>query len=197
MRKKMITGFIVLAFACWSLLLMSSCATQEAQVSDVMEPATPEEAEKVMEAEEAEIEDTATDAAEEARRQARLKELEAAQRMADEVRKFESESIYFDFDKSHLKPEAKDVLRKKADWLSNNASYSVRIEGHCDERGTNEYNLALGERRAHSAKKFLMALGISDDRISTISYGEERPAVLGHNEEAWEKNRRDELKLVE
>ena len=197
MRKKMITGFMVLAFACWSLLLMSSCATQEAQVSDVMEPATPEEAEKVMEAEEAEMEEAATDAAEEARRQARLKELEAAQRIADEVRQFESENIYFDFDRSHLKPEAKDVLRKKADWLNNNASYSVRIEGHCDERGTNEYNLALGERRAHSAKKFLMALGISDERISTISYGEERPAVLGHNEEAWEKNRRDELKLVE
>ena len=115
MRKKMITGFMVLAFACWSLLLMSSCATQEAQVSDVMEPATPEEAEKVMEAEEAEMEEAATDAAEEARRQARLKELEASQRLADEVRKFESQHIYFDFDKSHLKPEAKDVLRKKAD----------------------------------------------------------------------------------
>ena len=194
----MITGFIVLAFACWSLLLMSSCATQEAQVSDVMEPTAPEmEAEDVQEAGEAEMEDAATDAAEEASRQARLRELEGAQRMADEVRKFESENIYFDFDKSHLKSEAKDVLRKKADWLGNNPSYSVRIEGHCDERGTNEYNLALGERRAHSAKKFLLALGISDDRISTISYGEERPAVLGHNEEAWEKNRRGELKLVE
>jgi peptidoglycan-associated lipoprotein len=196
MRKKMIAGFIVLVFGFGSLLLMSSCATQEAQVPEAIEPSTTEiEPKAVLEEETATMEDAEAKAAEEARR-ARLQELEEAKRLANEVRKFESESIYFDFDKSVLKPEAKAVLRKKADWLGNNTSYSVRVEGNCDERGTNEYNLALGERRAHSAKKFLMALGISGERISTISYGEERPAVLGHNEEAWAKNRRDELKLI-
>ncbi|MFP3929181.1 MAG: OmpA family protein, partial [Desulfobacteraceae bacterium] len=71
----------------------------------------------------------------------------------------------------------------------------VRIEGHCDERGTNEYNLALGERRANAAKKYLISLGVSEDRVRTISYGEERPADPRHNEEAWAKNRRDEFKL--
>ncbi len=81
------------------------------------------------------------------------------------MRAFESESIYFDFDKSDLKPEAQATLKKKADWLRRNPGYSLRIEGNCDDRGTNEYNLALGERRAASAKKFLTALGIAEDRI--------------------------------
>jgi peptidoglycan-associated lipoprotein len=196
MRKKMIAGFIVLAFGFGSLLLMASCATQEAQVPEAMEPSTTEMEQKAVPEEEgATMEAAEAKAAEEARR-ARLQELEESKKMADEVRKFESENIYFDFDKSVLKPEAKVVLKKKGDWLGKNPSYSIRVEGNCDERGTNEYNLALGERRAHSAKKFLMALGISGDRISTISYGEERPAVLGHNEEAWAKNRRDEFKLI-
>jgi peptidoglycan-associated lipoprotein len=196
MRKKMIAGFIVLAFGFGSLLFMASCATQEAQVPEAMEPSTTEMEQKAVPEEEgATMEAAEAKAAEEARR-ARLQELEESKRMADEVRKFESENIYFDFDKSVLKPEAKAVLKKKGDWLGKNPSYSIRVEGNCDERGTNEYNLALGERRAHSAKKFLMALGISGDRISTISYGEERPAVLGHNEEAWAKNRRDEFKLI-
>ena len=77
-----------------------------------------------------------------------------------------------------------------------NPRYSVRIEGHCDERGTNEYNIALGERRANAAWKFMNALGISGNRLTTISYGEERPADPGHNENAWSKNRRDEFKLI-
>jgi len=132
----------------------------------------------------------------EAERQARLRELAAKQKLLDEIREFENEKIYFDFDKSDLKPEARAVLRKKADWLLKHPEYSVRIEGNCDERGTNEYNLALGQRRADSAKKFLVALGVDEARISTISYGEERPADPRHCEEAWAKNRRDEFKLI-
>ncbi|NIR17957.1 MAG: peptidoglycan-associated lipoprotein Pal, partial [Desulfobacterales bacterium] len=97
---------------------------------------------------------------------------------------------------SELKPEARAILVKKAEWLRNNQEFSVRIEGHCDERGTNEYNLALGERRANAAWKFLNALGISGSRMTTISYGEERPADTGHNETAWSQNRRDEFKLI-
>lgn len=80
--------------------------------------------------------------------------------------------------------------------MSKNADANIRIEGHCDERGTSEYNLALGDRRANSAKKYLVDLGISAERLSTISYGEEKPADPGHNEAAWAKNRRDEIKRM-
>ena len=103
--------------------------------------------------------------------------------------------IYFDFDKSVLRPEAKAILRKKAEWLIANNKFSIVIEGHCDERGTNEYNLALGERRAVEAKNFIVSMGVSIDRVSTISYGEEKPADSGHNEKAWAKNRRDDFRV--
>lgn len=101
------------------------------------------------------------------------------------------EDLYFDFDKSTLTPAAQDNLLRKAEWLRENPSATVTIEGHCDERGTNEYNLALGDRRAESAKAFLIDLGINPSRLATISYGEERPVDPRHNEEAWAKNRRD------
>jgi peptidoglycan-associated lipoprotein len=101
------------------------------------------------------------------------------------------EDIYFDFDKSSLTPVAQDNLLRKAEWLRKNPDATITIEGNCDERGTNEYNLALGDRRAESAKAFLVDLGINPARISTISYGEERPVDPQHNEEAWAKNRRD------
>jgi peptidoglycan-associated lipoprotein len=101
------------------------------------------------------------------------------------------EDIYFEFDKSTLTPAAQDSLLKKAAWLRENPDATVTIEGHCDERGTNEYNLALGDRRAESAKAFLIDLGIDSARLTTISYGEERPVDPRHVEEAWAKNRRD------
>jgi peptidoglycan-associated lipoprotein len=100
------------------------------------------------------------------------------------------EDIYFDFDKSTLKPAAQDNLMKKAAWLRANPNATVTIEGHCDERGTNEYNLALGDRRADSAKAFLVDLGIAASRLTTVSYGEERPVCNQQNEECWSKNRR-------
>lgn len=100
------------------------------------------------------------------------------------------EDIYFEFDKSTLTPQAKKSLVKKAEWLRANRDVKVIIEGHCDERGTNEYNLALGDRRAASTKTFLVDLGIAPSRLTIISYGEERPLISGHNEEAWAKNRR-------
>lgn len=101
------------------------------------------------------------------------------------------EDIYFEFDKSTLTPAAQDNLLRKAEWLRANPDSTITIEGNCDERGTNEYNLALGDRRAESAKSFLVDLGIDAARITTISYGEERPVDPRHNEEAWAKNRRD------
>jgi peptidoglycan-associated lipoprotein len=100
------------------------------------------------------------------------------------------EDIFFDFDKSTLSPAAQDNLMRKAAWLRDNPDATVTIEGHCDERGTNEYNLALGDRRADSAKAFLVDLGISSSRLTTISYGEERPLCMQQNEECWAKNRR-------
>ncbi len=101
------------------------------------------------------------------------------------------EDIYFEFDKSTLTPAAQDNLMQKAEWLRENPDAMVTIEGHCDDRGTNEYNLALGDRRAESAKAFLVDLGIDASRLTTISYGEERPVDPRQNEEAWAKNRRD------
>jgi peptidoglycan-associated lipoprotein len=98
--------------------------------------------------------------------------------------------VFFDFDKYNLKPDARAILEKQAAWMKQFASVTVSIEGHCDERGTREYNLALGERRANSVKDFLIALGISPSRVKTISYGKERPVALGSDEQAWTQNRR-------
>jgi peptidoglycan-associated lipoprotein len=115
------------------------------------------------------------------------------ERLAAQV---EAESIYFDFDRSFIRPEYRAILGKKFEFLKQFPEYNIRIEGNCDERGTNEYNLALGDRRSHSSKNYLISLGISPDRIETISYGEERPLAMGHNEEAWAQNRRDDFLLM-
>jgi peptidoglycan-associated lipoprotein len=98
--------------------------------------------------------------------------------------------IHFDFDKYDIRPEDAAILKENAALLKKFSNVKVQIEGHCDERGTVEYNLALGERRANKTKDYLVSLGISADRISAISYGKERPLDPGHNEEAWAKNRR-------
>ena len=98
--------------------------------------------------------------------------------------------IYFDFDKFSLKDEARTILKQHAEWLNKNKDVMITVEGHCDERGTAEYNLALGERRANAAAKFLIDLGVDEKRIKTISYGEEMPLDPGHSEAAWAKNRR-------
>ena len=97
--------------------------------------------------------------------------------------------VFFAFDRSDITPEAQQILSRQADWLRRYPNVTVTIEGHCDERGTREYNLALGERRAQAAKNVLVASGIPASRISTISYGKERPTVVGSNEEAWAQNR--------
>jgi peptidoglycan-associated lipoprotein len=98
--------------------------------------------------------------------------------------------VFFAFDRADISPEARQILARQADWLRRYPNVTVTIEGHCDERGTREYNLALGERRAQAAKNVLVASGISASRISTISYGKERPAVVGSAEESYAQNRR-------
>ena len=170
------------------LLFTAGCAKKAVQADAAVSQATGQ--------------DQAALEAERARRAAEAARLAAeaeARRLADEARQremtqardeFLNENVHFEFDRSDLTPEAVAVLKKKAAWLSYNPAVTVMIEGHCDERGTNEYNLALGERRAQSAKNFLVNMGLAASRLSTISYGEERPLALGQNEEAWAKNRR-------
>lgn len=101
--------------------------------------------------------------------------------------------IYFDFDKSDIRAEFADVLRAHARYLAGNPGVFVRLEGHADERGSREYNIGLGERRAQAVRRVLLLQGSTANQISTVSYGEERPAVLGSNEEAWARNRRVEI----
>ena len=109
---------------------------------------------------------------------------------------FQNQDIYFDFDKYDLRTDARATLDRKASFLNQNSSVRVQIEGHTDERGTAEYNLALGERRANAAKQYLTTAGISAGRLSTISYGEERPLDPAQNEAAWAKNRRDHFVIT-
>jgi peptidoglycan-associated lipoprotein len=134
---------------------------------------------------------------EEARKAAASKEFEkslvAKKTPGIEGTVFESKllkDVYFDFDKYDIRPGDTEILKANAALLMKQPNMKIQIEGHCDERGTSEYNLALGQRRANSTKKYLTSLGFPEGRISTISYGEEKPFDPGHNEEAWSKNRR-------
>jgi peptidoglycan-associated lipoprotein len=156
------------------LMLTTSCAKKQVQSGEVA---------PLPEGEAVSDEDARARALEEQR----LREQRAA---AAAKERFENQDIHFDFDKSSLTPAAQAILRDKAAYLTANSSVSVIIEGHCDERGTNEYNMALGDRRASSAKNFLVDLGIESRRLTTISYGEEKPIDPGSNEAAWTKNRR-------
>jgi peptidoglycan-associated lipoprotein len=114
----------------------------------------------------------------------------AAEAGKEKAEKIEFEDIRFALDKSNIEPEARETLKKLADWMLKNKNYTLVIEGNCDERGTVEYNLALGQRRADAAMKYLIDLGVDRANIETISYGKERPLDPGHNEDAWAKNRR-------
>jgi len=113
-----------------------------------------------------------------------------------EVKETDFHTVYFDFDKYNIRGDQKANLDKNAKLLKENSDMVIKIEGHCDERGTVEYNLALGDKRANSVKDYLVDLGISANRIETISYGKERPVDPGHNEAAWAKNRRAEFRII-
>ena len=108
---------------------------------------------------------------------------------------FVNENIYFTFDSSALSEEARQILNEKADYLRTNPDVTMTVEGHCDDRGTEAYNMALGERRAESVKQFLVDMGVGTNRLKTVSYGEERPIVMGHNEAAWARNRRAQFDI--
>jgi peptidoglycan-associated lipoprotein len=189
--KKKLWIWLSLLLVIPGLMVVTSCAKKTVEV-DLAQTQEDEAAKLAAEkaklaAEKAKLEEIARQSAlDEKRRKegAVMRKITAARNL------FMNEDIYFDFDRSDLKPETQEILKGKAEWLRNNSGESVIIEGHCDERGTNEYNLALGDRRAQSAKNFLKDLGIAKSRLTTISYGEERPADPRQNEDAWSKNRR-------
>jgi len=201
----------VVTFACsWGLLLVS-CAKKQLITKQKEIEAPSREVVKVEEEEPLVIKEEVTEPPKEEEfespervRMESLEELETAKREEAEAKalqereavKFELESIYFDFDKSSIREEYRPILEKTAVLLKDNTTVHIRIEGNCDERGSPEYNLALGERRADSAKQFLVSLGVSPERIEVISYGEERPLALGDSEEAWAQNRRDDFAII-
>jgi peptidoglycan-associated lipoprotein len=179
-------AFLVFFLVIFVAFLAPSCAKKEL----TSEPTMSEEEARRQAEEEARQRELERQAA---IREESLKEDELraeGERMQSAREMFENEDVLFEFDSASLTAEAQEILRAKAEWLRANPGVRVLIEGHCDERGTNEYNLALGDRRAYSSKAFLTDLGIDDTRISTISYGEERPIASGASEEAWAKNRR-------
>ncbi len=120
--------------------------------------------------------------------------------MTDEIRKLNEQrplaTVYFDYDKADLRQDALDVLKKNADWMRAHGQYQVRVEGNCDERGTTEYNLALGDKRASAVKDYLVKAGVPASRLETISYGEEHPADSGNSEGSWAKNRRADFTIT-
>jgi peptidoglycan-associated lipoprotein len=199
-------GWVVILVLCVGFML-GGCP-KKAAIKD--EPSAKAAAERALEREKAakmEAERREREAAE-----AKIREEEARKRAEEEGAKKELEKglvakttpgiegtifessllkdIHFDFDRYDVRPGDVEILKENAEFLVKNPNMKIQVEGHCDERGTAEYNLALGERRANSVKKYLLSLGIGETRISTISYGEEKPFDRGHDDAAWGKNRR-------
>ena len=203
MGKKGLT--ILVLILCMGLLLTGcpkkTVVKEEPSVKKAEEPVA--EREKAAAAEKEAREKELARIREEEAKKAKEKEFEkslvAKKEPGIEGEVFESrllKDINFDYDKYDIRPKDAEILKENAALLSKYPKVKIQIEGHCDERGTNEYNLALGERRANSAKKYLVSVGIATDRISIISYGEEKPLDPGHNEEAWAKNRRDHFVIL-
>jgi len=205
MKRNVITATLVI-LACSSVFLVCSCTKKQVLTEEKAIKAPPTEVAKVeKDTTVVKGEQQEGSVGEQGVRIERLEELEMAKKREAEAKalqeaaalKFEAESIFFDFDKSSIREEYRPLLEKAGAFLKDDTSIRIRIEGNCDKRGSNEYNLALGERRAHSAKRFLVSLGIAPDRIETVSYGEERPLALGDSEDAWAKNRRDDFMIME
>ncbi len=182
----MVGYLIVLSFA---MLAAGGCAKKEMVKQD--ESIAPSASSAVKEPAKTETA-KATPVKEQYVKQEPLKETSAGSEQLKEP----FNSIYFDFDKYDLSKTARDSLVKNADLLRKDSSEKIRIEGNCDERGSDEYNLALGEKRAKAAMQYLVTMGIPADRLSVISYGKEKPADPGHDEAAWAKNRRDDFVVL-
>jgi len=191
-QKKWTVLALTLALALLMTVVVSSCAKKKIS-SDPATATAEEEAQRRAEeqARQRELE-RQQDFKEE-----NLSEEAAEQRTVSARTIFENEDVYFEFDSIRLAPDAQEILVKKAKWLRANPNARVTIEGHCDNRGTNEYNLALGEGRAQSARDFLVDLGIRSSRLTTISYGEERPTDRTQSEAGWARNRRAHFVISE
>jgi peptidoglycan-associated lipoprotein len=180
-RSATVVGIAMLIF-CVFLMFMTGCAKKAVSKDEGLVAG-----DKKVASAEAKPALTPEQAAQRDARELALKRDAAA---AEKAVKSEFEDIRFDFDKSTIEPAARMTLKKLADWLMKNKNYALAIAGHCDERGTVEYNLALGQRRADAAMKYLVDLGVNKADIATISYGKERPLDPAQNDEAWAKNRR-------
>lgn len=178
--------FVVPALA--AVLVMAACKKDPPPPPEPTGPTAEELAEQARRDSIAAAERAAREAAEAAARERAARE--AAVR---EARAVLEQPVYFDYDESELTSQAESVLREKVDILRASPAVQMRIEGHADERGTNEYNLALGNSRAEAVRQFFTSFGLSGDRFSIVSYGEERPVAMGSNESAWERNRRAEF----
>jgi peptidoglycan-associated lipoprotein len=195
---------IIILILCFGLMLMGcpkkTVVKEEPSVKRAEELAPgKEKAAKEEEAREKELARIREEEAKRAREKEFEKSLVAKKEPGIEGEILESKllkDIHFDFDKYDIRSGDAEILKGNAALLMKHPTVKIQIEGHCDERGTIEYNLALGERRANSAKKYLISLGMPADRISTISYGKEKPLDQGHNEEAWRKNRRDHFIIL-
>jgi peptidoglycan-associated lipoprotein len=192
--KRIGFGLLIMMFLISGLSLFS-CSRKEIKSDGIVsKPPTAvedeaEKAKKRVRIKEQELSEQAL--REKALRDQALKEEEARRlKEASDKAHFESEDIYFEFDQYILSDSAKQNLNKKAQWLKNFPAAKALIEGHCDERGSAEYNLALGQKRADAAMQYLDSLGISASRLSSISFGKEKPIDPGHSESAWAKNRR-------
>ncbi|KAF0220815.1 MAG: peptidoglycan-associated [Geobacteraceae bacterium] len=190
MRKGMVGFFMVL---CCGALLASGCAKKEMMKGEegISPPSTAKPAEQIP---------AKPSVKEEVVQEQPIKEAPASvkEETMKSAKAGESalERIYFDFDSFVLTQPSRDTLYKDAEWLLKNNPVKVQIEGHCDERGSDEYNLALGEKRAKAAMNYLVTLGVLADRLSIISYGKEKPLDPGHDEAAWAKNRRAEFVII-
>jgi len=184
MKKPVVNLLMILVFLCSCALILSSCASSSGVGGDesssrAITGSTPSSS----------VAGGTTFSSAEADKAAQLRR---------EIQAFESEMIFFDYDRAELKPAAISSLDKKAKWLRANPRFAVRISGHCDERGTADYNMALGHRRATAAYNYLQNLGVpSSQLLNPVSYGLEKPLAMGSNEAAWAKNRRAEFELIQ
>jgi peptidoglycan-associated lipoprotein len=183
--KKNLTWMVILVLFTFGLTIFTGCAEKKSVVKsdteqgqEIAPTTTPESASDSAK------KDSSTEAA-------KIKDSAVEQSsLVGATEKSPVSDINFDYDSSAIGPDARKILNVNADFLSKNKVSAIVVEGHCDERGTAEYNMALGQRRAQETKKYLVNLGINESKITTMSYGEERPLDTGNNEEAWAKNRR-------
>ena len=199
MRKKIFGCIVVLTFGA---LMSGGCAKKDVVKAEQPLPAVqttvpPTETPDYRPREQAKPE-TTTPITETPTTEANIKQETAKQEtpMQESQLQNELQPIYFNFDSADLSDDSRRILSKNADFLVKQTSLKVRIEGNCDERGSDEYNMALGERRAQAARAYLVNLGVQPERLTVISYGEEKPVEQGHDEAAWAKNRRDEFVIV-